>query len=140
MTTTTDDDHMPSGDDDHMDDDHTDVGDDDGGIGQHMCATARPQAPRDLTTGAMGSNSIAPMMPLHPDWAVEPGMVLVNTHFHNFAEHKTDAAAWANPNGAGWACPKPANMGPEYNWQYCQVRCSEERNDELEMGGLRELQ
>lgn len=36
-----------------------------------MCATARPQAPRDLTTGAMGSNSIAPMMPLHPDWAVE---------------------------------------------------------------------
>ncbi|GMH97412.1 hypothetical protein TL16_g13353, partial [Triparma laevis f. inornata] len=47
-------------------------------------------------------------------------MVLVNTHFHNFAEHKTDAANMANPNGAGWACPTPDNMGSEYEWQYCE--------------------
>jgi len=113
-----DDDHMD--DDGHLNDDHIDVGDDDGGIGQHMCATARPQAPRDLTTGAMGSNSIAPMMALHPDLIKPPSMVLVNTHFHDYAEHKTDAANIPNPNGAGWACPAPANKGPEYNWQYCK--------------------
>ncbi|GMH73104.1 hypothetical protein TrLO_g12055 [Triparma laevis f. longispina] len=101
-----DDDHMPDDDDHmgdggHLNDDHIDVGDDDGGIGQHMCATARPQAPRDLTTGAMGSNSIAPMMALHPDLIKPPSMVLVNTHFHDYAEHKTDAASIPNPNGAG---------------------------------------
>ncbi|GMH78665.1 hypothetical protein TL16_g07892 [Triparma laevis f. inornata] len=84
-----DDDHMPDDDDHmgdggHLNDDHIDVGDDDGGIGQHMCATARPQAPRDLTTGAMGSNSIAPMMALHPDLIKPPSMDVHVGHTYEF--------------------------------------------------------
>ena len=81
------------------------------------CEDAQPQAPRDLTTGASGAKrALGPLnlVPGHAD-ATAVGFVHVNTHFHEGAEHKSDAYNTAppaeGPNGGeyanehpGWQC------------------------------------
>ena len=82
------------------------------------CEDAQPQAPRDLSTGASGAKrAIGPLnlVPGQAD-ATANGFVHVNTHFHEGAEHKSDAYHSA-PHGAaherrllsghavpGWQC------------------------------------
>merc|ERR1712166_1647338 len=81
------------------------------------CSNAQPQAPRDLTWGASGVKRA--LRPLNFDPATAhasaDGFVHVNTHFHEGAEHKSDAYNTAppaeGPNGGeyanghpGWQC------------------------------------
>merc|ERR1711865_349995 len=65
-----------------------------------LCSDAQPQAPRDLTTGASGAKrALGPLnlVPGHAD-ATADGFVHVNTHFHEGAEHKSDAYNTAPPS------------------------------------------
>jgi len=105
------------------------------------CEDAQPQAPRDLSTGAPGAKrAIGPLnlVPGQAD-ATANGFVHVNTHFHEGAEHKSDAYHSA-PHGAaherrllsghavpGWQCADSVDhehdnsgMWAPYEFQFCK--------------------
>jgi len=104
-----------------------------------LCSDAQPQAPRDLTTGASGAKrALGPLnlVPGHAD-ATADGFVHVNTHFHEGAEHKSDAYNTAppseGPNGGeyanghpGWQCADSveehdqSGMWAPYEFQHCK--------------------